>query len=522
MKILGLGGSNHDYAYCYLEDGKISCAIEEERLSREKHSQGPKSQVASGISYCLDKVPLEEMDLIIANDILSDSVMAGYDKLNIVRINHHLAHAASSYYTSGLEEASILVLDGGGSQYLRATESCSLGYAQGTQINFTDKYYGNSLANFYLFMTFLNRFGFLQEGKVMGLAPYGKDTYVKILSEYIDVEMPKRNNVSILSDKLLDLMDFEIFRSDKRDLMSIRADIAYATQVIFENNVFKIMRFLYEKTRCKNLCYAGGAALNSVLNGKIAQNTEFEKIFVFPGAGDAGTSVGAALYGYHNIYKNKVCREPINHVFWGRSYTNDEVYSVLNLFCSIVDYREYTYPVLYKITAQKLAEGKIVGWFQDGAEFGPRALGNRSILADARSSLMKDYINQKIKFREDFRPFAPVVLKEKVNQIFDCSTENNPFMLFVEQVKDEYRDKIPAVTHVDGSARVQTVTQKNNEKLYSLLVEFEAVTGLPVLLNTSFNIKGQPIVETPKNALDDFINSDLDVLIMNTIMVTKR
>lgn len=521
MKILGIGGSNHDISFCYLHNGSIERATEEERISREKHGGGLKSLCFRGMDYCLGNTSPKELDLIVANDILTESTRENYCGLNMIKINHHLAHAASSYYTSGMNEAAILVLDGSGSTFFGLGETCSLGYASENEILFNKKFHSTSLGNFYSFMSYLNRFSFLQEGKTMGLAPYGKDTYVDFLSNYIEVEMPKKIKVNNISTQDIDIMDVDLFRQDKRDLFEVRADIAYATQAVFEKNVIKILTYLYETTNCKNLCFAGGAALNSVLNGKIKKHTGFENVFVFPGAGDSGTAIGAALYGYHQIYKKPLKYETIKHVFFGKPYSNDDALESLKAH-SALTYREYEFDDVYRIVAEELTDGKTVGWFQDGAEFGPRALGNRGILADPHYCDMKDHINREIKFREDFRPFAPVVIKEKAPEYFLCDYKDNSFMLFVEQVQPRYRKQLPAITHVDGSARLQTVSKENNLKLYSLLLEVEKKNGIPILLNTSSNTIGEPIVETPKNAVDTFLRCGLDILVINNIIVRKR
>lgn len=521
MKILGLGGSVHDYSCCLLEDGKIIRAIEEERISREKNARGPKSADLRCIDYCLNGQPLDDIDLIVTNDIFDEEVLKNHKELwRYFKINHHLAHAASSYYTSGYEEAAILVIDGVGSGFNNAGEALSMGYAHKDNIEINEKYFGVSLAKFYSHFMYICGFNFLQEGKVMGLAPYGKDTYVEEMMKFVEIDLPNKLDIHIYNDELMGQFS-SLIRSDTRKESEVLADIAYATQYVFEESVIKVLNYLYDKTKCKKLCYSGGAALNSVLNGQIIRRTGFEEVYVFPAAGDSGVGIGAALYAYYNIcHKGEHERNRLQSCYFGKSY-NDEIEKVLKEHQDSVVYEKADDSALFDLTARYISDGNIIGWFQDGAETGPRALGNRSILADPRIAEMKDTLNKRVKFREHFRPFAPMVTKDKVKEYFEGANDN-AFMLFVEQVNKDKQSVIPAVTHVDGSARLQTVGAENNLKMYNLLQSFEKVTGVPVLLNTSFNIKGQPIVETPADAIDAFINCDMDILVMDRFIIKKK
>lgn len=555
MKILGIGGTTHDYSYCVMNDENILIAIEEERISREKHSQGLRSKLHRGIQYCLQNNDLiqnyDDINLIISNDAfdLNHNVESKIiDRM--VKINHHMAHAASTFYLSPFKESAILVMDGGGSYFSqRFNESCSLGYAQNNNISFFQKIYGKvrnlynieifkdelntveqifesnscSIPLLYLLMTEACGFKTLQEGKTMGLAPYGKDTYVKMFSDYmVVVEENNKINIDIDYMGLVNCLQ-EIARYDQRDRFVVKADIAYATQHNFEQAVFFVMNYLHKKTGSKNLCFSGGAALNSVLNGKIKYNTKFENVCIIPAPADSGTAIGAALYGYYNIYGNKRRNyEPLKNMFYGKSYNDDEVEKVIDSFQNKVQFSKYDESELYKRTAQYISEGKIIGWFQGGSEFGPRALGNRSILADPRNKDMKDILNKKVKFREHFRPFAPVVLRSQVHDYFDTDFPDNDFMLFVGHVKEHAKKLIPAVTHIDGSARLQTVTENSNLKLFRLLEEFKEITGIPVLINTSFNIKGRPIVEKPMHAMEAFMHCEMDILVLNNYIISKK
>ena len=357
-----------------------------------------------------------------------------------------------------------------------------------------------------------------QEGKLMGLAPYGSPTYLKELWNFVEL---KPNHIRVFTDRKEKMDTFkEMVAMDRRDQFQVRADLAYATQYIFEECIISILNDLYDQTHCDRLCYSGGAALNSVLNGKIASRTRFKDIYIFPAAGDSGTSIGAALYGYYGLMKpNESKGARISHCFFGKTYGESEIESAIQSYSLAYDIVEFD--SLTERVAMDLSTGKIVGWFQGGAESGPRALGNRSILCDPRDKEMKDILNLNVKFRENFRPFAPVVLEDRVHEYFDC-VSNNEFMLFVGQVKPSKKTEIPAVTHVDGSARLQTVNKTNNQKLYSLIEKFYEKTSVPILLNTSFNIEGKPIVETPQEAIEAFLNSGMDVLVMWKTYIRKK
>lgn len=554
MKILGLGGSFHDLSCCLLENGEIKVAIEQERLSREKHALGRKSQKYTQIKYCLDQTPIKDIDLIIGNDLIIFNDLIDKELLNhAVRINHHMAHAASSYYTSGFDNAAVLVIDGAGSGYNtlkgEMSETCSFGEAQQGAIDLNKRFYGqyvtninfrrikhkenivendyyhfhvNSLGDFYAFMSEFCGFEKQQEGKLMGLAPYGTDRYLKELKRFVNIDLPNAINVNIISGEFFYVVD-EILRTEvgKRNLFDIQADFAYVTQAIFEENVFQVMNYLYDKTHNKNLCYAGGAALNSVLNGKIKQKTPFENVYIFPAANDGGTSIGAAYYGYYNIFKNKYTPKRLEHCYFGKTYNSLSIEKAINNNDNIT-YRKLDVDLVYEEISDRLSNGEIIGWFQDGSEFGPRSLGNRSILADPRKTDMKDILNKKVKFRENFRPFAPVILKEHVTEYFGTDFPDNPFMLYVGEVKHNKINSIPAVTHVDNSARLQTISYETNEKLYRLISSFMRITNVPILLNTSFNIKGEPIVETPQDAMKAFLGSEMDVLVIDNYIIDKR
>lgn len=550
MKILGLGGSTHDYSCCLLENGKIVRAIEEERLSKEKHGTGVRSILMQCIEYCIRETKLEDISYIVTNDILEYGYQLDKNILNnIIKINHHVSHASSAYFTSGMEEASILVLDGSGSHFrekVRETiscETCSIGYAKNTNIDLQEKLLGkdecyfvrdlvsgiekktyftnNSISSLYEHLSYACGFGSFGEGKTMGLSAYGKDTYLRDIYKYISFSTNKLDfHVDYLG---LQNFIYSLYQDSNVDRFTLQADIAYAAQFIFEKYVLNLLNVLYSKTHCENLCFAGGAALNSVLNGKIKKYTPFKNVYVFPAAGDSGTAIGAALYTYYKIDKiNKTYKpEKMSNCFFGIKYSDKIIEDALIANENKITHKKMEFSSLCEYVADELRKDKIVGWYQDGCEFGPRALGNRSILAFPHNKDMKDIINQRVKFRENFRPFAPVVKEEFLDEYFLSDIKNNPYMLFVGKVKEDKKHLIPAVTHVDGTARLQTVNKKENNKLYQLLDNLQRLTGIPILLNTSFNIKGRPIVETPGDALSAFIECDMDLLVIGNYIVTK-
>ncbi len=530
IKILGIGGSRHDFSFCYLENGIIISAIAEERLSREKNSLGPRSKMFRGINYCLSSknLSIDDVDLIVTNDLCECGSLAKPQNSflhNIISINHHMAHASAAYYQSGFDKAACLVIDANGSLYNNGdiAETISYGIATNGKINLNNTVYSqvnqyetNSLGQLYLYITYQCGFCFGQEGKTMGLAAYGNDRFLSEMRNNINPSMNDYINAELVQC-IQDI--FKKYGSD----FQVKADIAYATQQILEENVFRIMNDLYNRFKCKNLCYAGGIALNSVLNGKIKDNTSFENVFVFPAAGDCGTSVGAALYGYHQIYqKPYIPNKKICNVYFGNTYSDDKILDQLSNYNDLIFFEKKSHKSIIKETAKDISDGKIIGWFQNGSEFGPRALGNRSILADPRDKDMKDILNKKIKFRETFRPFAPVIMEEYICKYIDTRFNDNPFMLYVGSVQDEVRHVIPSAIHIDGTARFQSISRDNNAILYELLQEFMKITGVPILINTSFNTKGMPIVENPSDALKCLLNSNLDKVVIHDYVIQKK
>ncbi|MFC6232543.1 carbamoyltransferase [Paenibacillus allorhizosphaerae] len=545
MLILGVGGSSHDYSACLVEDGNIKVAIEDERITRIKHSRnlGIRASKSRAVYYCLDTYgkTLDDVDLIVGNDLL-DLNPAYYYRFRdrIILINHHLSHACSAFFVSPYENAAILIVDGHGSMFDTSpgsetllTETITYYYGEGNNITEIKKINSkmkrvrpttieDSIGRFYQRLGTEIGFPFTEEGKTMGLAPYGTTKYVDEFSRYYSMDgegnfkqtfEQKNNMIKFISNELL--------KAENNDVsFQIKADVAYAGQYHLEQAIIKAANFIYQKTKCKNLCLAGGVALNSVANFKILENTPFENIFIQPAAGDAGTSIGSALYG-HYVIKGNV-RSPASIPFspyLGKLYKDSDIIELLKEYSSEIFFQKPE--DIYTEVSKLISEGNIIGWFNGRSEIGPRSLGNRSILADARNRNMKNIINERIKHREMFRPFAPVVLEEKQSEYFDLSHPSY-YMLLVPPIHVEKRNIIPSVVHVDGTGRVQTVNKDLNPQLHSLLTAFYNITNVPVLLNTSFNDNGEPIVETPKDALQCFLKIDLDYLIMGNYLIKKK
>lgn len=548
MKVLGLGGSVHDYSACLVWDGVVQYAIEDERLSRIKHSNGLDDKTIAkclAAEYCLTAAGLSvrDIDLIVGNNILNPlyfSRLMNEKNDNLRMINHHLAHAASAFYPSNFEEAAILVVDGAGSlinTFNLDNETASFYYGKGSEITEIRKDSGrmvgiypepkvqSSLGGFYTAVTEAIGFKKFDEGKTMGLAPYGTDRFVHDFYSFYHLNEEGKFICTVEHGKRRMLFHFRHLKKrpglDEEELFQIKADMAYALQYHLERILVTFCRYLYDVTKSKNLCLAGGVALNSVANYKILEQTPFEHLFVQPAASDNGTSIGSALYGYHQIMNQsrEAGKKPLFSPYLGKAYDEAAIEGELSIHRSRL--RIMKPDDIYQTTAKLLSEGNIMGWFQGRSEIGPRALGNRSILADPRKGEMKDIINSRIKHREAFRPFAPIVMEEYQEQYF---TMKHPsyYMLLVPYIHANKQSVIPAVTHADGTGRVQTVTRDLNPKLHRLISSFNEMTGVPVLLNTSFNDNGEPIVESPADAISCFLNIDLDYLVLHDYLIAKE
>ncbi|SDN48317.1 carbamoyltransferase [Fictibacillus solisalsi] len=532
MNILGLGGSIHDYSACLTSGSEIVHYIEEERLLKIKHALniGRKTVMNKAAEYCLMESNLKEsdLDMIVTTDIVEPAYYSRFSHHDMQIINHHLSHAASSFYPSPFRDAAILVVDGRGSSIEEDTkETISFYYGEGNQIQELKKSKGkehqelitNSLGCFYEEVTKAIGFEFLQDGKTMGLAPYGTDKYVNKFHDFFGRD--EQGMFLQTASQLQSLRDFIIEEiGTSLDPDQCKADFAFAVQHHTEEYLIHACQFLYQLTKSKNLCLSGGVALNSVANNKIAQHTPFENIYIFPAAGDAGTAVGCALYGYYALHDNPriVTESGMCTPYLGKEYSKESIKKAIDQHAEELIIHHP--PNLTEYVSDLLADGKIVGWFQGRSEAGPRSLGNRSILADPRRKDMKDTINKRIKHREPFRPFAPAILEEHAHSYFSLQSPS-PYMLFVSKISPSKRNQIPAVTHVDGTGRVQTVSKTMNPLLHSLLECFYNKTGVPVLLNTSFNDNGQPIIESPMDAVVTFLKLDLDYLVVGEYVLAK-
>ena len=459
---------------------------------------------------------------------------AGWDR-KFIPVPHHLAHAASAFYPSGFDEALILVSDGMGEVH-----SLTVGVGKGSHIYVLKQIPAlHSLGILYgVFTLYLGFYMGLDEYKVMGLAPYGNPRrYYDRLLELVKLKndgtyaIPVFASDQTLSERethagVLRVLEdqFGPAREPDAEITRDHQDLAAGLQAVLQTCQMHVLRHFKKETGQSNLCLAGGVALNCSANGVINRSRLFRHMFVQPAAGDDGTSVGAALYAQRQQdagFKPRRMTVPL----WGPEFGEDEIVQALSGRSDCESARYESFDRLCEEIAARIDRGQIVAWFQDRMEFGPRALGSRSILADPRDPTMRDRINSLVKKREAFRPFAPVVTKEAASRVFDIQAgeeDTYAHMLFVMLVRPAFREKLPAITHVDGSARAQTVAREHNPRLWQLLNEFERRSGLPVLLNTSFNVKGQPIVCTPKEALDTFLFARLDVLVMGDHLVVPK
>ncbi len=559
--ILGTGLS-HDGSSCLMKDGKIVVAIEKERLTRKKHD-GFNDNLT--IEYCLnaENISFRDISLVVQEatesqnykpeEVVKRANRTIPEDIPKITISHHLAHAYSAIGTSPFDEMSVLVIDGQGS----SMDSCidftpDLPFSNLYHIDEQKKYWEflsyyefkhgklktlqKDFGEFYLWNRdelpaapedMLNSIGEFYdgisnyifdksfcEGKTMGLSSYGKGGVYNF-----DAFTIKGLKIELKHDWL---RRFTKFKSGKyigfAENFQYFAEIAFWAQQQLEKAVIRCFNNLYKLAPNKNVAYAGGVALNAVINSKIISNTEFENIYIQPAAGDNGLAIGCCYYGWIEYFKKSRLLHS-GSTYFGRSYKNSEVFSVLKEYSDVLLFSEEKEYV--KIAAELLNDGKIIGWFQDGCEFGPRALGHRSILANPIRKDIRNFINRKIKTREDFRPFAPSVLKEELKNYFECDFTESDYMLKVAKVKQGFADKIPGVVHKDLSARIQTVDSKLTPKYYQLIKEFQERSGIPILLNTSFNGVNMPIIETPKQAIEFFVSvKNIDVLIINDIVIT--
>ena len=557
MLTIGINYSQmHDSSACIVRDGELLFAVAEERISRIKHDAGfPRLAIQACLDFAkvtpaqIDEVcfgwqtagPVYRHDLKLyatgqwplsylnflnsSRHFLSmwhqESGASPYRRLfgaNKARfrfVDHHLAHAISAYAYSGFDDAAVVVMDGRG-----AWEATSIWYGRAGRLDhLLTLNWPDSLGLFYAqFTGFLGFVPNSDEWKVMGLAPYGQKGID--LSSFINpTNTPYRVNTKTLIGDGLQFSHFTSLlgapRDPESDISGHHKNIAFAVQDACEEAMMSVVKLALRKTAAKNLCLAGGVALNSKANGKIVASGAIENIFVQPAASDDGVALGAALAPYLDD-NGRLPSKPMRHGYWGPSFDDDAIEKALLTYK--IRHTKLSDPA--KAAAQLLSQGKILGWFQGRMEFGPRALGSRSIIADPRDSEMNTKVNNAVKFREWWRPFAPS-LKQEVAPDYLESAYDSPFMILTAQVRPEKRSVIPSVTHVDGSARPQTVEHEVNPLYYRLIDEFGAVTGVPVIMNTSFNLRGEAIVHTPTDALRTFFSSGMDALVIGSFLVEK-
>ena len=566
MYNLGISCYYHDSAAALLKDGHVIAAVEEERFSRKKFDDDFPHKA---IEWCLNETGITPdqinsvafydkpvlkferlldnyiavaprglysfLDVIpkwihkrlwIKNDI--KKALKGF-KGEIIFPEHHLSHAAHAFYTSPFEESAILTIDGVGEW-----STTSYGYANNDSVKITnDLRWPHSLGLFYSAFTYFLGFK-VNEGeyKLMGLSSYGKPKYYDLIMEkLIDVKDDGSIHLNMeyfafTYDKVMTNKKFsKLFgiqpKTKNEKTLQIHFDIGASAQKVLEDIILKMVNHIYTKTKMKNLCISGGVALNGVANYKILSEGPFDNVHIPPSPGDAGSAVGAAQYLYYVYHKNskntsdntQLIQE---NVYVGPSYNNEEIKSFLD--SKNISYESFEGITLLQKTAQLIADGNVVGWYQGKMEWGPRALGNRSILADPRCADMKDILNAKIKHRESFRPFAPSIMEEFTSEYFEMDIPS-PYMLMVAPVKKP--KEIPAVTHVDGTGRLQTVSKESNELYYNLINEFYKITGVPVIINTSMNVMGEPIVNTPEQAHNMILKTDMDYIVMGNNLVKK-
>ncbi len=560
--ILGISCYYHDSAVCLVRNGEIAFAAHEERYTRKKHDESlPKKAVEHALTHAgitmkdIDVIGFYEKPLLkffdriiptyinvwprglisyhhamhewmqkklwIAQNIKKELGFAG----EVLFTSHHESHAASAYYASGFLDATVVTVDGVGEW-----ATTTIGYGKGIDLQITKEiHFPSSLGLLYSALTYYLGFKVNSaEYKVMGLAPYGEPKYIKEMHELVEIREDGSFHLNMkyfnfeygltMTGSAIEKLFGQPTRKPESPLTQFHKDVARSLQEITEEMMLKIVRYAKKVCPSENLCLAGGVALNCVANGKILKTGLFKDIFIQPAAGDAGGALGAALAIWHKEYGG--ARLPkMEHAFLGNEYSNEEIESCLQ--AENLPYEKLNDAELME-TVSGLLEGEhVIGWFQGRMEYGPRSLGNRSILADARNKENWQKVNLKIKFRESFRPFAPTVLEERVSDYFDLNRES-PYMLLVADTLPHRRSEIPAVTHVDGSARIQTIRRDQNPRYYDLLKAFEKRTGCPVIINTSFNVRGEPIVESPKDAVHCFLHTQMDFLVLGNYLLRKE
>lgn len=592
MKILGISAYYHDSSAALIEDGKIIAAVQEERFTRIKNDS---AFPVKSIQFCIEQaggscadidqivffekpflkferlletylafapkgflsfskaIPLWLHEKLFQKKLLQDELKdLGFSKKQgkeILFSSHHLSHAASAFFPSPHENALVLTMDGVGEW-----DTTTIYSGNGSSLKkIKELHFPHSLGLLYSAFTYHCGFKVNSgEYKLMGLAPYGKPRFATTIKKHlIDIKEDGSfrmdmsyfeycTGLTMTNQKFNELFE-NSFRAPETELQQVHMDLAASVQLVLEEIIVKICCDMQAILNVKNLCLAGGVALNCVANGKIHKLDIFENIWVQPAAGDAGGSLGAALAAYHLHFQKPRVLSPhdsMQGAYLGPQYTEAQIEDSLKQANAV--YRKVTHGEAEQYTAHELTAGKVIGWFQGRMEFGPRALGNRSIIADARNIEMQKKLNLKIKFRESFRPFAPAILESDVSDWFDFDRETS-YMLMVANVKkdrlltspyktnrtglellNEVRSQVPAITHVDCSARIQTVSARTNPRFHALLSLFKSKTGTPLIINTSFNIRGEPIVCSPADAYRCFVGTDMDILIIENFILVKE
>jgi carbamoyltransferase len=569
MKILGLNAFHGDASAALVRDGILVAAIEEERINRIKHWAGLPAAAAAACLNGVDPAGLEHIAISRdpranlgrkvlrvatrpqswseakrrgANSLrltgvkgeLAHALRAHLDRARFHYVEHHRAHLASAFFVSPFEEAAIASVDGFGD-----FASAMWGTGRGNKINIDGATrFPHSLGIFYTaFTQFLGFPGYGDEYKMMGLAAYGEPRFARQIRDVISfrdgqfrlnlgyfvhhsegAEMTWEGGqptlANVYSRKMVEI--FGMPRPARGEILPRHADMAASVQMVFEEIYFAFLNNLHKQTGKKALCLAGGCALNCAANGKIFENTPFQELYIQPAANDSGTSIGAAFYVWHQLL-GRPRSFAMKHAYYGPEFSESEIRDRLESAGTISHRMDEA--VLVDRTAREIASGKVLGWFQGRMEFGPRALGNRSILADPRRADMKQILNSRIKHREHFRPFCPSIRADRMGDFFEISYPS-PFMVTAYRIRPERRAETPAITHADGTGRLQTVDKDQNPLYWKLLSRFEEITGIPILLNTSFN-ENEPVVNTPAEALDCFLRTNMDVLVMGPWVLYK-
>lgn len=594
MKIIGLSAFYHDSAACLVIDGEVIAAAQEERFTRKKHDEGfPKHS----IEYCLTEAGLQIADIdyfvfydkpflkferlletylafaprgfksfvtslpvwlkdkLFQKSVISDALKDSFgDTIDwsqrLLFSEHHLSHAASAFFPSPFEDAAVLTMDGVGEW---ATTSLAIGHGNELSVH-KEIHFPHSLGLLYSAMTYYTGFKVNSgEYKVMGLAPYGEPKYVKLIKDHlIDIKEDGSFHLDMqyfnyctdltMTNERFDALFGGPPRTSESILTQREMDLAASIQAVTEEVVIKLAKGLKKSTGQKNLCLAGGVALNCVANGKLLRESLFENIWIQPAAGDAGGAVGAALAASHMMLNQPRVvskSDGMKGSYLGPQYEQADIEK--RLLAAGAVFKTVTDEELIQLTAEALTQGKAVGWHQGRMEFGPRSLGGRSIIADPRSETVQKQLNLKVKYRESFRPFAPSVLREDVSDWFDIQSDSPYMLLVADVVKSKQRSmtqeqeklfgidklnvprsEIPAVTHVDYSARIQTVHKETNPRYHQLISKFKELTGCPVLVNTSFNVRGEPIVCTPEDAFNCLMGTGIEFLVVGNSIMRKE